>query len=234
MNFEYLLFNFIIFFLSTFSIFVVKGTRYPQLRPALLAILSISVPYILWDAVVAGWWWSFNPRFILGFSLGPLPVEELLFFFVVPWSCLIIWENLKERVKGKVSFHFERLVAVAGVILLGISVFQEWWYSASIGGLMCLFSVISTQCGKWFEQKASLLYVAIVFLLTCIFNGYLTWRPVVIYNTLTKSNLNLGTIPLEDVVYGLVLVSAVAIVYEALVNFPQMAFQKSPRQAQPK
>lgn len=168
MNFEYLLFDLIIFFLSTFSIFIVKGTRLPHLRSALFAILSISIPYIIWDAVVAGWWWDFNNRFTLGFALGALPIEELLFFLVVPWSCLIIWENLKERFTGKIHLQVEAILILTGLSIAGISLFQEWWYSASIGVLMCLFSVLSNHQSKWLQQRASLLYLGIVFLLTCV------------------------------------------------------------------
>jgi len=218
MNIEYLLFDLFIFFLSTLSIFVVKGTRYPQLRPAFFAILSVSIPYIVWDALVTGWWWEFNSRYTLGFSLGPLPVEEVLFFFVVPWSCLIIWENLKELVTGRVTAQLELFVALVGLLTLGTSVSQGWWYSASIGGLMCVLSLMSYRYGQWLRWKVSGLYLVIVFLLTCIFNGYLTARPVVIYNTFTKSNLNLGTIPIEDIIYGLVLVSLVAMLYETYLK----------------
>ena len=50
--------------------------------------------------------------------------------------------------------------------------------------------------------------------LTALFNSYLTWRPVVIYNRFVKTNIMVGTIPVEDFIYGLVFIISVIILYE--------------------
>jgi lycopene cyclase domain-containing protein len=52
--------------------------------------------------------------------------------------------------------------------------------------------------------------------LTTLFNGYLTLRPVVIYNELYLSGIRLGSIPIEDYGYGLVLIHSCLIIYERL------------------
>jgi len=47
-----------------------------------------------------------------------------------------------------------------------------------------------------------------------IFNGYLSARPIVTYDPKYISGVKAGTIPVEDIFYGLALVSAIVIIYE--------------------
>ena len=70
-------------------------------RPARLAatIAVASAPFVLWDwfAVGAGLWW-FSTRHTLGLELfGRLPVEELLFFVVVPLCALLTHGAVEAR-----------------------------------------------------------------------------------------------------------------------------------------
>jgi lycopene cyclase domain-containing protein len=82
---------------------------YPPLRfwrnfKALIFTLSILVIIFgAWD-VFATWrrHWYFNSQGILGIKIINLPVEEWLFFIVIPFCCIFTWEALKfikERLK---------------------------------------------------------------------------------------------------------------------------------------
>ena len=69
---------------------------YGSWRRLLLAITLPMVPFVLWDAVAtARGHWSFNPRMTLGVELVNLPIEEILFFVVVPFCALFTWESVK-------------------------------------------------------------------------------------------------------------------------------------------
>jgi lycopene cyclase domain-containing protein len=62
----------------------------------LRSIVCVSVPFWAWDIIAtARGHWSFNPRFILGYSIAGLPVEEWLFFLVVGFASLFTWESVK-------------------------------------------------------------------------------------------------------------------------------------------
>lgn len=66
-------------------------------RRWLLALLAPATAYVLWDllAVRAGHW-GFNPDRVLGRPVpGGLPVEELLFFVVVPTAALLTLEAVR-------------------------------------------------------------------------------------------------------------------------------------------
>lgn len=62
-------------------------------------IFSIGVPFILfviWDVIVtARGHWSFNPAYIIGFRIYNLPIEEILFFIVIPFCGIFTWECVK-------------------------------------------------------------------------------------------------------------------------------------------
>ncbi|WP_280310177.1 lycopene cyclase domain-containing protein [Nocardia abscessus] len=64
-------------------------------RPRLLlgALLPTVVLFVVWDLVaIAGGVWDFNPRYLLGVFLpGAIPLEELLFFLVVPLCGLLTY-----------------------------------------------------------------------------------------------------------------------------------------------
>jgi lycopene cyclase domain-containing protein len=68
-----------------------------QLRRLALAVLPVAAAFILWDlaAVHSRWWW-FDSAQILGVRLGALPIEEVLFFLVVPVCAVLGFEAVRK------------------------------------------------------------------------------------------------------------------------------------------
>jgi lycopene cyclase domain-containing protein len=67
-------------------------------RPVrLLAAIGLPLPFfILWDMIAAHrGYWNFNPEYITGIMVYNLPVEEVLFFIVIPFAALFTWESVK-------------------------------------------------------------------------------------------------------------------------------------------
>ena len=59
---------------------------------------------VVWDAIaVAAHVWTYNPRYVSGWELpGQLPIEELLFFVVIPLCGLLTYNAVNailERVR---------------------------------------------------------------------------------------------------------------------------------------
>ena len=74
---------------------------YRRPRRLLLTLLPVVAVFMAWDlyAVAAGHW-EFDPAQTLGLVLpGDVPVEELLFFLVVPTCAVLAFEAVR-RVKG--------------------------------------------------------------------------------------------------------------------------------------
>ena len=58
------------------------------------------IAFLAWDfyAIERGHWW-FDEQRVTGLSIGILPIEELLFFIVVPIAALLTFEAVRS-IKG--------------------------------------------------------------------------------------------------------------------------------------
>lgn len=88
--------------LGTLPLELFLGVRvYRQWRRLALTLLPVVAVFVAWDvfAISAGHW-SFDATQLLGVTLpGDLPLEELLFFVVVPTASLLALEAV-HRVRG--------------------------------------------------------------------------------------------------------------------------------------
>jgi len=81
----------------TLPLEIIGGARVYRRPKALLATLvPVVIVFAGWDliAVRHGDWW-FSARYTLGLRLAGLPVEEWLFFLVVPVCALLTYEVLR-------------------------------------------------------------------------------------------------------------------------------------------
>lgn len=74
-----------------------------NLKALILTLLIELLIFGGWD-VFAAWrgHWYFNPDGIIGIKVINLPVEEWMFFIIIPFCCIFTWEALKfirEKVK---------------------------------------------------------------------------------------------------------------------------------------
>ena len=66
---------------------------YKKWKQLFTAMLFPAFLYIIWDIYfTANGVWSFNENYVCGIKLFNLPIEEVLFFFVVPYCCVFIYE----------------------------------------------------------------------------------------------------------------------------------------------
>ncbi|OYN91510.1 lycopene cyclase domain-containing protein [Parenemella sanctibonifatiensis] len=73
--------------------FVLRARVYRRWRLMWRTILVVVLVFGLWDLVgILREHWSYNPAFVTGIQLGPLPLEELVFFVVIPLCALLSYE----------------------------------------------------------------------------------------------------------------------------------------------
>jgi lycopene cyclase domain-containing protein len=74
--------------------FVLGARVYRRFRAVLWALVPVALVFSIWDvAGIARDHWSYNPRFVSGLQLVfGMPVEELVFFLVVPICGLLTYE----------------------------------------------------------------------------------------------------------------------------------------------
>lgn len=73
---------------------------YRRWRRLLLTLLPVFVVFTTWDvlAIRAGHW-SYDPRQTTGIAVGVVPLEELLFFLVIP-TCAVLALEAVRAVRG--------------------------------------------------------------------------------------------------------------------------------------
>lgn len=97
--------------LLTLPLELVLGVRvYRSPRRLVLSLLPMLIVFGCWDVlgILRHHWW-YEPRFISGVRIGPMPVEELLFFLVVPICGLLTYESVgrvKELARSSGSLEF--------------------------------------------------------------------------------------------------------------------------------
>jgi lycopene cyclase domain-containing protein len=65
---------------------------YRQPRRLLRALNPVLLVFLVWDAVaIALDVWHYNPRFVSGIEMPFMPLEELLFFIVIPLCGLLTY-----------------------------------------------------------------------------------------------------------------------------------------------
>lgn len=79
----------------TLPLELVLGARvYRRLRGLVAAVVPVVLVFSLWDVIgIARGHWSYNPRFVTGVRLPfSLPLEEVVFFVVIPICGLLTYE----------------------------------------------------------------------------------------------------------------------------------------------
>lgn len=76
--------------------FVLRPRVCRRWQRAVVAILPVALIFILWgDFASRAGWWHFDRSYLTGVFAGPLPLEELLLFLVIPVCGLVTFEAIR-------------------------------------------------------------------------------------------------------------------------------------------
>jgi len=221
MKCEYLIFNLLVIAGPVAATVGRRAERVARWPAVLLSVVLAMIPYVIWDALVTNRHWSFSESYTLGVRVAGLPIEEWLFFVTVPSASLFIWEGLSARFEIKETARLQTVRVLLGLgIPVGALVFatgKEYTGLALIAvGIVAVLDRLLA--ANLLLQARTYLFLLIVCGLVLLFNGYLTARPVVIYNASYQLGVRVVTIPIEDFLYGLSLMFLNALVYEKIRN----------------
>lgn len=219
MKAEYLILNFIILIGPMLLSFDRKVRYVVYWSKVFISLGIVMIPFLLWDMAVTGIHWHFNDRFTLDFRLFGLPLGEWLFFISVPFASLFIWQIIVTHQRIKWMNNKNLLVVIAVIGCSACCLFMLW--NKIYTSLVCLFVVFTIFFDQiikthLFSQKRTYLFLFILTGLIFIFNGYLTARPVVLYDSKYLTDVRIWTIPIEDFGYGYALILLCTILFEKI------------------
>jgi lycopene cyclase domain-containing protein len=197
---------------------------YKKWRYVFPAMILPAIFFIIWDTYFTKLGvWSFNDDYITGYKLSFLPVEEVLFFFIVPYCCIFIYECIRRYFPGIQDNRRARIIMfilAAGLLITSILFYDRdytfWTFVFTsivlvvVLGLRSLFTTINASL-----FLISYLVILLPFLAV---NGVLTSIPIVIYNNGENLGFRLFSIPFEDIFYGMLLFLMNIIIYENLLT----------------
>lgn len=185
------------------------------------ACFIVGFVFVIWDI----WFtqmgvWGFNDRYLIGFSIFNLPIEECLFFLCIPYACLFTYHCLKLLFpKDYLAPYSKGISYVLGVLLMiiGLLHFNRYYTSITFlltGGSLLYFGLIRKHVllGRFFFSYLAIL--PFFFLTNGILTGSGIEEQVVWYNNAENLGTRMGTIPVEDSVYGLLLLWWNVVLYE--------------------
>ncbi|MGC4066310.1 MAG: lycopene cyclase domain-containing protein [Polyangiaceae bacterium] len=194
--------------------------NYRELFAAIGLMMSLFVPmdmlFVAWDV------WGFDPRYVLGVQLGNLPIEEWLFFPVVSYGCLFIYECLRYYVRTDplARVHRPVLTTIAGIgLLLAVTHPLRIYCSLKVGATAIVVLLVTFFLRPRYLSRFLLTYL-LSFIPFLLMNGVLTGAfidgEVVWYASQHIVGVRMGTIPVEDAYYSLLMLLTTTIAYETL------------------
>lgn len=218
----YLIINFLsIIFPFLFS-FHPKLQFYKKWKYIWPALIIPAVLFIVWDMVFTKIGiWGFNERYLTGIYFFNLPIEEVLFFICIPYACSFTYESVnlisgRQRISSKTSRVISDVISFL-LIVLGVIFYSKWYTSVTF--LACgLFILLLSRVLK--ADYFGRFYFSFLFILIPFFivNGVLTGtgieEQVVWYNDTENLGIRMGTIPVEDTFYGMLLILMNISLYE--------------------
>ncbi len=212
------IFTFIFPFLLSFDKKVAFYKKWKALIPAILIAATI---FIVWDV----WFtdqgvWEFNSAYLVGIYYLGLPLEEWLFFFTVPYACVFIYEciiayfpNVPNIDKNNYFSWFLAIILGTLALLMKDRLYTFITFISLSAFITFHKSVLKTNFWSHFYWAYILHLIPF-----SIINGVLTALPIVIYNNEENLGIRLGTIPVEDTMYSMLLLLLTITYYERFLS----------------
>ncbi|PTT73700.1 MULTISPECIES: lycopene cyclase domain-containing protein [unclassified Chryseobacterium] len=209
LQYTYLLINFftvIVCFIFSFH-HKIKFNRH--FKAFILASSIVALFFIVWDIwfTKIGVWW-FNDKYLLGLRIVNLPIEEILFFICIPFSCIFTYFCLDKFFRLDWKPEMEKIFVIFSILTLIIlalycnnRIYPFMTFLTTAISLFILYFILNA---RWIG-KASFIYLILMPGFLGV-NGILTGTgldsPIVNYNPEHFLGIRILTIPIEDTVYG--------------------------------
>ncbi len=211
--YTYLLINFLTIIICFIFSFHPRIRFYKYFTEFIIASVLVAIPFIVWDMwfTAQGVWW-FNTNYTVGLSIFNLPLEECLFFICIPFSCVFTYYCLTKFFNLNWMNGFNNIIVFITIIVCAVIalVFSDRTYTfvTAVLTVATVFYMHFVDKQEWIGE-ASLVYTILMLGFLPV-NGVLTGTglesPIVNYNSAEFMNFRIGTIPIEDAVYGYIMI----------------------------
>ena len=192
--------------------------KWKRLLAATLAVFLLFLP---WDiAFTEAGVWGFTERYLIPWDFFGLPLEEVLFFVVVPWACYFIYEVLQLFFPWHGTQRWVYTVTLFGALacigwaMKHPDLAYTFWTFLLLGAGLGLAYVWKSVWLAAFYRAWGLSLVPF-FAVNGLLTGSFLPEPIVWYNNAENMGIRMGTIPVEDAFYGMLMM----LLYTAVVQW---------------
>lgn len=196
----YLIINVLAFLGPFFLSFDQKVAFYKHWVKFIPALFFMGAIYLPWDIIFAvNLYWGFNADYLWGFEFLHLPIEEWMFFFIIPYCFMFIYECIKAYFPSTIKKTY-----IPAYFFIGVALSQA--YYGGIYSKVNLFVVCFALIIVYRYLDAAFWWSYLITLVPFLFfNGILTGGftedPIVWYNDACITTVRCFTIPAEDFIY---------------------------------
>ncbi len=192
--------------------------KFRFLFPAMFITAAV---FVTWDVIFTSWGvWGFNDDFVLGLYLFGLPIEEWLFFLVIPYVCLFSYEVLNYFVKKDLFGPIALWITLAIIGLMSWLLIQhhhlEYPLWIGIFNIVLLAVVGLLWRPVWLGRFYFMFTIILIpfLLVDGVLTGSFFDRVIVWYSPEKTLDIRILTIPLEDAYYALGMLLMNTAIYE--------------------
>lgn len=199
-----------------------KVAFHKEWRFVFLAALIVAIPFLIWDELFTQWKvWGFNPTYLLKIYLGQLPLEEVLFFVVIPYNFIFILKVIQAYFPNRNQKRFAPLFAFAFIIsaIVWMLLHSDNYYTFLATFLTAVLTIFLRN-KIWYQDFmwAYLLCLIPFFIVNGVLTGAVTPEPIVWYSEQHIIGWRMISIPFEDLYYNYALLLPVTWMYFSLKN----------------
>ena len=201
--------------------FYAKRPFHKEWKYFFMASISVGLFFLIWDNLFIEYGiWGFEEKYTMGIDFFNLPIEEILFFLCIPYACVFTYFAITYLIKKNPINNIQHIIsAVLVIILLAVALFNLTLLYTSI--TFILTAALLSFC---LYKKINLAYIYLTYIIITPFfflsNGLLTGsfleKPIVWYNDHYNLGIRIFTIPIEDLVYGFLLIGLNILLYEQI------------------
>ena len=213
MKFLYLLLDIGSFSIPFLFSFHPKLKFYRFWKPLALGTLITMLIFIPWDIFfTTNNIWGFNDNYLIGIKILSLPLEEWLFFILIPYACIFMHYALL-KLFPKIELQRKSSNIITNILimvfaLIAISNYDKWYTLVNFSYATLLLIIVKIYNPGILKYYFLTFLVMLVpfFIVNGILTGSFIENQVVWYNNAENLNFRLFTIPIEDMVYAFSLI----------------------------
>ena len=164
--------------------------------------------------------WGFNDEYLIGVRIFQMPLEEYLFFLLIPYASVFIHYSLEYFIpKIILNESITKFITyILFVVSFAVAVFNyDKIYTVCSFGLFALLMLLQI-IYKWKDAQRFYLSFIVIYIPFYFVNNALTGNysenPVVFYDDTENLGIRVGTMPLEDSFYCFTLLYSIVLVFE--------------------